>query len=149
MCEVWMASNTLMQKTAHVTFNRTKGRILPALQAGQDAEGADGKEICCTICSNLTLQQWWVHMIFLYDFTTSTASLCRSSAARQTLEIFSSIFFSIVILILIQQLRWTEQCNQSPDIFEQLAMFSPPVESQMQSVSKIYPQVYIDRYIKY
>lgn len=32
----------------HITFNRTKGRILPALQPGQEAEGADGKEICCT-----------------------------------------------------------------------------------------------------
>lgn len=47
MCEVWTASNTLIQKTAHGTFNGTKGRILPALQPGQETEGADGKEIGC------------------------------------------------------------------------------------------------------
>lgn len=48
MCEVWTAPNILMKKTAHVALNRTKGRILPVLQPGQEAEGADGKEICCT-----------------------------------------------------------------------------------------------------
>lgn len=47
MCEAWTASNTLMQKRERGTFNSTKGRIPPALQPGQETEGADGKEIYC------------------------------------------------------------------------------------------------------
>lgn len=46
-CEVWTVSNTLAQKTAHGTFNSTKGKTLPALQPGQGTAGADGKEIGC------------------------------------------------------------------------------------------------------
>lgn len=48
MREVLSVSYTLMQKTAHVTFNRTKGRMLSALQPGQETGGAYGKEIYCT-----------------------------------------------------------------------------------------------------